>query len=355
MLQTARSPFMDVYASNFMDDGPPDIAKARQRARDRLPRDGSGNPHPHLGLVTPIEMVRTLGSDAAFYVRFIQEGCCVALLVFLVQFPAILTNMGVFTTIDNDAEYSPFLAQGYITGTDPRNATWTAAGSWPGCGGLGEGANLYWGRAGGNGELSGAPRLSYTQVVCNLLAMLVIILFLVRMQRLLLRDGCVFARVAIDLRTAAPRIQNAVKGASKCVNAGASNIADNMGAGQMYAKMEGAVSKAAADVGKAATDVGDAVKEVGKKTKMAVEPAAKLAGAAKSKASAVAKKIVPDWWQKASAEILAKLPAPVRTPYPARTPPSLPARPQLCAWVVLRILTRAPARRAAELMVGLVR
>ena len=303
MLQTARSPFMDVYASNFMDEGLPDIAKAKQRARDRLPRDGSGNPHPHLGLVTPIEMVRTLGSDAAFYVRFIQEGVCVTLLVLLVQFPAILTNMGVFTTIDFEAEYTPFLEQGYITGTDPTVDSWTAAGSWPGCNGLGEGANLYWGRAGGNGELSGAPRLSYTQVICNLLAMLIIILFLVRMQRMLLRDGCVFARVAVDLRNSAPRISNAVKGATKCANAGASKAAGNMGAGDMYAKMEGAVSKAAADVGKAATGVGKAAtdvgKEVGKKTKMATD-----------KAAAVAKKIVPDWWQKASADMLAKLPAP---------------------------------------------
>ena len=46
------------------------------------------------GLTVPLKAVRTLGSDAAFYVRFIQEGLLVTFAVLIAILPAILNNMG---------------------------------------------------------------------------------------------------------------------------------------------------------------------------------------------------------------------------------------------------------------------
>ena len=69
------------------------------------------------------------------------------------------------------------------------SSTWTVEGRWGGphdCP-LGEGAPLTWGRPGGNGELLGAPHLSWLHVISDCVAVTVLVAFLCRSQRLMLR------------------------------------------------------------------------------------------------------------------------------------------------------------------------
>ena len=70
------------------------VELAMEHARARLPKDGTGEPYGFFGLTVPLKAVRTLGSDAAFYVRFIQEGLIVTFAVLIAQLFAILNNMG---------------------------------------------------------------------------------------------------------------------------------------------------------------------------------------------------------------------------------------------------------------------
>ena len=142
-----------------------DIALSIERAKQRLPKDGFGEPYKHFGLVASVQAVRTLGSDAAFYVRFIQEGTLVAVGVLILLMPAMSYNSGGGPYTNWTTEYAPFVERGVLSGTDPDVDVWTVA--WPGCGNLGVGANLKWGRSGGNFELAGASRLSFVQVGCD--------------------------------------------------------------------------------------------------------------------------------------------------------------------------------------------
>lgn len=193
----------------------PCIELAKERARARLPKDGDGLPFKWLGLIAPIKAVRTLGSDAAFYVRFVQEGFIVMLLILIIIFPAISFNMGGGPYTNWTLEYQPFVDAGLLTGTDPDVDTWTQA--WPGCGDLGLNGPLLWGRSGGNGELAGASRLSIVQIGCDAAAMILLVAWLVRMQRLMLRDGYVFSHGLGVLKDASAIIGDAMGGAAQNV------------------------------------------------------------------------------------------------------------------------------------------
>ena len=186
--------------SEVTPDAAPSVAVAIKRAAALLPKDSKGQPHRYWGLGASILSVRTLGSDAAFYVRTVSEGVILSFFVLVVKAPEILFNMrgatpggGDATQEYWDAEYGALAAQGLVTGTNPRIDTWTANGSWPGCGGLGTDAPLFWGRVGGNGELAGAPTLAWIHVICDTLAVLLVVMFLVRLQRLMMQVGTVVA------------------------------------------------------------------------------------------------------------------------------------------------------------------
>ena len=66
-----------------------------ERAAARLPKDSNHERYPCGGLIAPLSAVRTLGSDAAFYARFVQEGVCFSLAILILLFPIILINMGL--------------------------------------------------------------------------------------------------------------------------------------------------------------------------------------------------------------------------------------------------------------------
>jgi len=94
----------------------------------------------------------------------------------------------VHEDIDYKADYGPYEKMGMVSGTSP-SSTWTVEGRWGGphdCP-LGEGAPLTWGRPGGNGELLGAPHLSWLHVISDCVAVTVLVAFLCRSQRLMLR------------------------------------------------------------------------------------------------------------------------------------------------------------------------
>lgn len=111
--------------------------------------------------------------------------------------------MGMFTQIDYEEVYGQFAADGLVTGTKPTD-TWTAKGKWGGprdCP-LGEGAPLLWGYPGGNSELlgaEGAGGLSWVHPITDCLSLIVFLLYLCRIQRLMLRDDSVWHRVATDI------------------------------------------------------------------------------------------------------------------------------------------------------------
>ena len=226
------------------------VTLALERARDRLPKDCSGQPYQHFGLLAPVRNVRTLGSDAAFYVRFIQEGALVVFAVLVAQFPAIASNMGGTVASNWTEEYQPFVDAGMLSGTDPLVDYWEVG--WPNCGTLGVGAGLTWGRWGGGGELAGATRLSFTHVISDSLAMLFVVLFFVRLQRLMLRDGYIFGtgyvfaqsavQSAVGLTASGVELALAVPGV---LGAGTKTLAANIGAGEAYGAIEGSVVKSA--------------------------------------------------------------------------------------------------------------
>ena len=143
------------------EQAPPSIALAIERSQSRLPTDQDGRPYAHAGLSAPHSALRTLGTDAAFYVRTIERGFVATLLALLVTLPALCFNMGMFAAqIDYEYEYAAYEAAGLITGTD-ETSTWTVAAQWSDRCPLGEGAPLLWGRPGGNSELLGAEHLSW--------------------------------------------------------------------------------------------------------------------------------------------------------------------------------------------------
>ena len=55
----------------------PSLMLAIEKANARLPRGADGKPYPFYGLFEPYETWRTLGTDAVFYIRVIQEGLVV--------------------------------------------------------------------------------------------------------------------------------------------------------------------------------------------------------------------------------------------------------------------------------------
>lgn len=83
----------------------PNADLAVLRAKARLPKDENGNPHKHFGLFAPAVTVRTLGSDAAMYVRIITEGVLVSLIILVIQLPPTFHNMN--PGIDYPVEYGP--------------------------------------------------------------------------------------------------------------------------------------------------------------------------------------------------------------------------------------------------------
>lgn len=168
-----------------------------------MPKDANGNPYKVWGLLEPYAAVRTLGSDAFFYMRVIQEGFWATLLSIIFSLPAMAFNMGMLTPAPNlAAEYGEYYAAGLVTGVSPTD-TWTANASWPKSNGghcpLGDGAPLMWGRPGGNAELLGAPYLSVVHVVTDALVLLTFLIFLCRLQRLMLKDDTVMNQIAADL------------------------------------------------------------------------------------------------------------------------------------------------------------
>ena len=180
----------------------PSVELAIERAAARLPKRADGTPHEFFGLVTPTAMATiTLGSDASIYMRIVSEGVVVSFIIFLLQLPATIVNMS--PKVDWDAEYSGFYNNGWVTGTDPKTSKWTANGSWPGCNGLGEGAPLSWGRAGGNGELATATGLSWWSVWCDVSAMVVLVAWVTRLQREMLKDGMRIEQHVQELRASA--------------------------------------------------------------------------------------------------------------------------------------------------------
>lgn len=86
-------------------------------AKERLPRDASGETFKNCGLFAPYDAFRTLGSDAAFYVRTVQEGALLSAALLIVLLPAILYNNGTSSTPDYALEYAPYVRDGLLTGT----------------------------------------------------------------------------------------------------------------------------------------------------------------------------------------------------------------------------------------------
>ena len=182
---------------------PPSLKLALERARERLPKDQTGRLYQYYGLLAPYSDLRTLGSDAAFYMAAIQSGFFFTLLAMLCTLPAMVINMGLMVEIDYEADYGPYRDEGMVTGIDPEMDKWTTKARWSDKCSLGIGAPLLWGRPGGNCELLGAQSLSWAHPICDLLALIVFIVFLCRQQRLLLLDDTVFRRVSADARAAA--------------------------------------------------------------------------------------------------------------------------------------------------------
>ncbi len=114
-------------------------------------------------------------------------------LALVLSFPQMLFNMNVFTPIDYEADYAVYKAAGLVTGTSETD-TWTANASWSERCPLGSGAPILWGRPGGNAELLGAPYLSWVHVITDALSLSTFLIFLIRLQRLMLKDDSVINR-----------------------------------------------------------------------------------------------------------------------------------------------------------------
>ena len=174
------------------------IDLAKHRAVQRLPKDTMGNRYSwKVGLLQPYATIRTLGSDAVFYMRCIQEGFVATLLAFLVSLPTMAMNMGLLFPFDYETEYARFVTETppMLTGTY-LNSTWTHAGRWSERCPLGEGAPITWGKPGGNAELHGAPFLSWLHVATDAASLTIFLIFLSRVQRLMLQSDHVINSVA---------------------------------------------------------------------------------------------------------------------------------------------------------------
>ena len=171
---------------------------ALRRAKRRLPQDANGQPYPALGLFASPSAVRTLGSDAFFYMLLIKELFWATLLAIFFSLPAMAFNMGMLTPAPNlTAEYQTYFERGLVTGVTEADV-WTSNASWSERCPLGDGAPLLWGRPGGNAELLGAPYLSVVHVATDSLTLLVFLVYLCRLQRLSIKDDSIMAQIAGD-------------------------------------------------------------------------------------------------------------------------------------------------------------
>ena len=181
------------------------LSLALERAHARLPKDSFGEPYKRCGLFEPYSTIRTLGTDAFFYIRCLQEGFLATLLAMFCSMPQMMFNMGMLhPPPDIEAEYRTFFERGLITGLTKED-TWTANASWSETCPLGDGAPLFWGRPGGNAELLGAPYLSVVHVVSDSASLLVFVIFLIRLQRLSLKEDAVIEEIAETTSTSDSR------------------------------------------------------------------------------------------------------------------------------------------------------
>lgn len=219
---------------------------ALKRAGDRKPRDHRQQPFGAYGLFAPTSAVRTIGSDAFFYMRFVQDGLLASFAVLLALLPPIGYNMGIGQApINFTEEYTQFVDAGLLSSIDPITGVWTEG--WPGCGSLGVNAPLFTGRVGGNGELAGAPRLTMIHVVCDSIAMLIFVIFIVRLQRAMLLDGDVFGKIATELK-----VKNLASGLTSGTTAAAGalgSVASGLGATSLVRGTSDTVGKGANAIG----------------------------------------------------------------------------------------------------------
>ena len=197
---TAEASFDRGESSAFPPPPPPVLELALARAKARLPHGADGKRYSFwTAFKLTLAVVRTLGVDAACYMRVIQEGLLATLLALLCSLPAMLYNMGMFTEANYEAEYGAYVAAGQLTeATD--DGVWTVNASFPGCT-LGVGAPLTWGKPGGSTDLLGAAELSWVHVVSDALSLTVFLIFLCRSQHLLLLHDSVIDVTVATLAT----------------------------------------------------------------------------------------------------------------------------------------------------------
>ena len=296
------------------------------RAAARLPKDSNHERYPCGGLIAPLSAVRTLGSDAAFYARFVQEGVCFSLAILILLFPIILINMGLGAERDYNATYTQFIKAGKLTSLEP-DGVWTEKANWPNCSiyagyDFGNGAPLMWGVVGGNGELAGAQSLTWWHVVFDSLSMLLFVIMLVRMQRRMLRDGYVFAQVAREMRAATKKVEEEVMhvaeiaGETAKAGLGAAKTAADCVVHTAAAVAAAAhIPDAVNNFGAAATHkVEDVIHVVSDKGTQATQAALSQTRKATLKATRAAKSaashLVPEWWQHYIESALEAMPPP---------------------------------------------